>query len=469
MSGSGPEADRRSHAKPFDLGFRPDSYLVPDSPADFAVLGLRGWLRRRQVRDRLAAGDAEGAHELVARPERTLATLPSWDQRELPEMVGEYLPALASGEVELFRFQLRDRWEVTSVRARPMRGGWELRVVDEHRRHYFAPRAWYAQPLTLAELIAFTDSAGYDLEHPGLVFGLLERTLAEAGGVASAELLRTLRELHEIESSFYPELVRWYEEAVAAWCEAQVFRTGGPARARSKPGEPGASDSKPRPTPGAPPASTPQASGEGSRAESASHPPTTRESSDPFILYQREMERIMRAGEDDEARAHFETVRAHQDARGGRAWAAWIFGMAAERAGRFDLAHEFYASGRTDGTSDGQVDYWLHNNDGYSLHKLGRDTEAEPLCRHATEALPERYNAWKNLGLSLAGQARVVEAARAFLTAMRACPTEQRARSHLMDLLPDHADTIAREVPELAAFVEQWRKWQRSGARSHRP
>ncbi|MEI8191316.1 MAG: hypothetical protein WCI75_16490 [candidate division NC10 bacterium] len=57
---------------------------------------------------------------------------------------------------------------------------------------------------------------------------------------------------------------------------------------------------------------------------------------------------------------------------------------------------------------------------------------------------------WKNLGLSLAGQGRLGEAAHGLLEADRRCPGDARARRHLAELLGEYPEILEAD-PALAA------------------
>jgi Flp pilus assembly protein TadD len=96
------------------------------------------------------------------------------------------------------------------------------------------------------------------------------------------------------------------------------------------------------------------------------------------------------------------------------------------------------------------VVYLLHNNRGYCLNVLQRHAEAEVDCRTAIAIDPTRHNAHKNLGLALAGQGRLAEAARCLLEADRRCPGDGRARRHLTELLTENPE-ILEAAPALAA------------------
>ena len=101
--------------------------------------------------------------------------------------------------------------------------------------------------------------------------------------------------------------------------------------------------------------------------------------------------------------------------------------------------------------------YLLNNNLGYSLNQIGRHDEAEAYCRAAITIDPERYNAHKNLGISLQGQGRYLEAAHCLLTAAHAAPGDTRALSHLEDLLARHEE-IGRDHPEILEAAQDCRE-----------
>jgi len=118
----------------------------------------------------------------------------------------------------------------------------------------------------------------------------------------------------------------------------------------------------------------------------------------------------------------------------------------------FESAARIYALAV--GGGPGRADYWyfVHNNLGYCLNMCGRFAEAEPYCRTAIGIAPETHNAYKNLGLSLAGQRQYAEAARQFMKAFETCPGDTRSFAHLEDMLLSHPETAA-EVPDIAAWV----------------
>ena len=99
--------------------------------------------------------------------------------------------------------------------------------------------------------------------------------------------------------------------------------------------------------------------------------------------------------------------------------------------------------------------YLLNNNLGYSLNRIGRHAEAEAYCRAAIAIHAGRYNAYKNLGLSLEGQGRLFEAARCFLKAAKAAPDDLRALGHFEDLLARHEE-FAQDNPEFVKVVQEF-------------
>jgi tetratricopeptide (TPR) repeat protein len=101
--------------------------------------------------------------------------------------------------------------------------------------------------------------------------------------------------------------------------------------------------------------------------------------------------------------------------------------------------------------------YFLNNNLGYSLNQIGDHDEAEPRCRAAIAINPGRHNAHKNLGISLNGQGRYLEAAQSLLRAARAAPEDTRALDHLENLLSQHEE-IGRDHPEILEAVQECRE-----------
>jgi tetratricopeptide (TPR) repeat protein len=125
-------------------------------------------------------------------------------------------------------------------------------------------------------------------------------------------------------------------------------------------------------------------------------------------------------------------------------------GQLLEQQDRHAEAEPMYARGLDFPSAASQVLYLLHNNRGYCLNVLRRHAEAEAQCCAAIAIDPSRHNAHKNLGLALAGQGRLAEAARCLLEADCRCPDDTRARGHLTALLTEDPEILDAD-PGLAA------------------
>lgn len=143
----------------------------------------------------------------------------------------------------------------------------------------------------------------------------------------------------------------------------------------------------------------------------------------------------------------------------------WLeLGLAMERRNRFEVAAHFYGEGAQLEPAHEDIAYWLFNNRGFSLNQVGSFEIAEQDCRRAIEISPLRHNAWKNLGVALEGRKLYPEAARAYLTAARACFPDGRALVLLEHMLVEHAGVVlavdpdfGRKLAELKQAIEQWR------------
>ena len=92
--------------------------------------------------------------------------------------------------------------------------------------------------------------------------------------------------------------------------------------------------------------------------------------------------------------------------------------------------------------------YFLYNNLGYCLNRLGQHDEALGYCQRAISLNPDRHNAHKNLGVALEGLGRYSDAARSYLKAAELCPADTRALSLLCSIIKSQPE-IAVELPEL--------------------
>jgi tetratricopeptide (TPR) repeat protein len=133
-------------------------------------------------------------------------------------------------------------------------------------------------------------------------------------------------------------------------------------------------------------------------------------------------------------------------------------GQAQERAGDCRAALEAY--GRAFGLPEERNPVWylLHNNYGYCLNLVGRYVEAEEHCRAAIQIHPRRHNARKNLGVSLEGQGRNLDAAKSYITATMANPGDTRAFEHLENLISTHPAVLEQDPDLQRLWLECYKK-----------
>jgi tetratricopeptide (TPR) repeat protein len=155
-------------------------------------------------------------------------------------------------------------------------------------------------------------------------------------------------------------------------------------------------------------------------------------------------------GRQEEAAACVDRCNAGTRDLGKQAARYLVLGSEMEKAERYADAEAMYGRGLEIQPVPSEVRYFLLNNRGYCLNLLGRHTEAEFHTRAAIAVDPVRHNAHKNLGLALAGQGHLMEAAHCLLEADRRCPGDTRARRHLADLLAEDPE-ILKADPALAA------------------
>jgi tetratricopeptide (TPR) repeat protein len=91
-----------------------------------------------------------------------------------------------------------------------------------------------------------------------------------------------------------------------------------------------------------------------------------------------------------------------------------------------------------------RIVYVIRNNLGYCLNRLGRFTEGEKECRQAIAINGKRASAYRNLGVSLEGQGRPIEAAWAYVEAVKADPSEDRSRALLEKFVAQHAEVVVK-------------------------
>jgi len=153
------------------------------------------------------------------------------------------------------------------------------------------------------------------------------------------------------------------------------------------------------------------------------------------------------------AAAYLERVRSLDGNATEEAEAVLSLGRVLEGQDNLAAAAECYSWIMGQAEFPGETWYFLHNNLGYCLASISRYSDAEPHCRAAIAIDPGRYNAWKNLGLSLQGQGRFKEAAWCFYRAALLCPEDGRAREHLLELVEAQGGDVLEGIK---IDDEQW-------------
>ena len=91
-----------------------------------------------------------------------------------------------------------------------------------------------------------------------------------------------------------------------------------------------------------------------------------------------------------------------------------------------------------------KITYVLHNNTAYCLNMLHNYTEGERHCRLAIEINWTRASGYRNLGVSLKGQAKIIEAAWALVEAVKLDVSDERARLLLRKLVEENPDVLVQ-------------------------
>jgi tetratricopeptide (TPR) repeat protein len=131
-------------------------------------------------------------------------------------------------------------------------------------------------------------------------------------------------------------------------------------------------------------------------------------------------------------------------------------GQMMEQREDFTAAIYFYQKAYSLEPVDENIWYLINNNLGYCLNHFGRHVEAEPYCREAIKVDPTRFNAHKNLGISLQGQGKYAEAARCYLQSVQYNAGDPRAYNHLEQLVAEHPEVL-KEMPDLERKMEKCR------------
>lgn len=133
-----------------------------------------------------------------------------------------------------------------------------------------------------------------------------------------------------------------------------------------------------------------------------------------------------------------------------RAACVLAMGALAEKQEDFEAAVKFYRHALSMEPERSDVWFFIHNNLGYSLNRLGQFAEGEQFCRAAISINAARPNGHKNLGIALAGQGQHAEAAKSFVMATKVAPGDTRSLDLLKNLLRQHSALEDEFGPELS-------------------
>jgi len=130
-----------------------------------------------------------------------------------------------------------------------------------------------------------------------------------------------------------------------------------------------------------------------------------------------------------------------------------VQGKMSEQIGDYDRAIKYYQKALGYGLQE-EVDYYfIYNNLGYCNNFKEDFKKAEKCCLEAIGIDRKRYNAWKNLGVSMECRGRYRAAAKYFMLAANLSKGETRSMMHLLRLLKRRPE-LRQEMPSLVAELK---------------
>ena len=144
-----------------------------------------------------------------------------------------------------------------------------------------------------------------------------------------------------------------------------------------------------------------------------------------------------------------------------KAYYVLYMGTLMEKKEDFKAAVRYYRKALRLEPTNTSVLYFINNNLGFSLNKLGKYKEGEKYCIAAIKVVDLMSNAHKNLGISLEGQLRYNEAAAEYVDAVRVNPDDCRPLKHLETLLdsqPELKSEFAEQLKFCRHLVDVYKK-----------
>ena len=161
-------------------------------------------------------------------------------------------------------------------------------------------------------------------------------------------------------------------------------------------------------------------------------------------------------GRQRQAQGYLERYIANTDDPEKRAGCYLGLGQLMEQMKDFESAISFYSRAFVLEPESTRTWYLIHNNLGFCLNHFERYSEAEGYCRSAIKIDPSRHNAYKNLGVSLAGQGDYANAADSFTSATKANASDGRAMKLLEQVFAEHPE-IKAVMPEIEERIQACR------------
>ena len=129
-------------------------------------------------------------------------------------------------------------------------------------------------------------------------------------------------------------------------------------------------------------------------------------------------------------------------------------GRIAEQMCDYNIAIKCYQKALGYGRQSGMEYYFVYNNLGFCYNFEKDFDKAERACSEAIGINPDRYNAWKNLGVSMECRGKYKDAVRYFMKAAYLSKGETRTMMHLHRLLR-RSPEIRQNLATLKAEFEE--------------
>lgn len=202
----------------FDLNYRPDTYWPDELNQEQLLARIPGQVRRDIARQVMAEDGDAGLNAVAANEDFNEVDRRDWGMVHPSCMGGEYLPQLGHDDVEIARISLKSTMaDQISIRAARVDGRIRYSVDDEYETEYELAFTESEMPLTLGEVIGLIDGSKHpESDMPGGLLTSHWENMIEWG-----ESLDKAIDFASIESAWYPQLTKYYEQVAIDWSEAK--------------------------------------------------------------------------------------------------------------------------------------------------------------------------------------------------------------------------------------------------------